>query len=203
MTTEKKFEEYLIKAIIEEKKYDSSFQDLVSKFDEKLEAFNFLNNSVTIEDYFYFGAGDKSIIKKLINDNKVKVEWCREYYTKDNNKKFDFKGIYFFLLNDKPFYIGISKGVIGRICQHIKGKNHNTSSLAYKLGLLRFEYLNKRKHIGTRKELNFENEVEPVKKFLQKQRIAWIPIENDEELYLFEIYCSMKYKTILNDFKTH
>jgi len=203
MTKEVDFETHLIKAIQEERKFQSSFFDLINKFEEKISSFDFKNNSILINDYFYSGNGQKNILKLLMSENKVNKENCREYATKDGNLKYDFKGVYFFLLDNKPFYIGISKGVIGRICQHLKGKNHNTSSLAYKLGLLRYEYLNDKKHLGTRKELNFLSEVEPVKQFLQKQKIAWISIDNDDELYLFEIYCSMKFKTILNSFETH
>jgi len=203
MTKEIDFEKHLKKAIQEERKFQSSFFDLISKFEEKISSFDFENNSILIDDYFYSGNGQKNILKSLISENKIPKENCREYSTKDDNLKYDFKGIYFFLLDNKPFYIGISKGVIGRICQHLKGKNHNTSSLAYKLGLLRYEYLNDKKHLGTRKELNFITEVEPVKQFLQKQKIAWISVDNDDELYLFEIYCSMKFKTILNSFETH
>lgn len=201
--TEKNFEAHLIRTIQKERIFQASFFDLVDKFEEKLSTFDFKRQSILVNDYFNVGKGQKSILKTLIAEKKVDVENCRKYLTKDGNIKYDFKGIYFFLLENKPFYVGISKGVIGRICQHIKGKNHNTSSLAFKLGLLRFEYLNKTKHIGTRKQLNFTTEVEPVKKFLQKQRIAWISIDNDDELYLFEIYCSMKFKTILNSFETH
>ncbi|WP_343614073.1 GIY-YIG nuclease family protein [Flavobacterium sp.] len=203
MEKEIDFEKHLKNAIQEERKLQVSFFDLVSKFEKKISNFDFENNSILISDYFYSGNGQKNIMKSLISENKVNKENCREYSTKEGNLKYDFKGVYFFLLDNKPFYVGISKGVIGRICQHLKGKNHNTSSLAYKLGLLRYEYLNNKKHLGKRKELNFVTEVEPVKQFLQKQKIAWISIDNDEELYLFEIYCSMKFKTILNSFETH
>lgn len=200
---EENFEKHLIKSIKNERELNVSFFDLVNKFENRISNFDFENESVLIEDYFGLGNGQKTILKRLISENKVNPNSCREYKTKDENKKYDFKGIYFFLIDNKPFYIGISKGVIGRICQHLKGKSHNTSTLAYKLGLLRYEFINKIKHQGTRKELNFNSEVEPVKKFLQKQKIAWISIDNDEELYLFEIYCSMKFKTILNSFETH
>ncbi|RRJ90750.1 GIY-YIG nuclease family protein [Flavobacterium macacae] len=197
------FEKHLIEAIQKERVLQNDFANLVDKFEDKISNFDFERNSILIDDYFSFGNGQRNILKKLIAENKVTEANCRKYETKDKNIKYDFKGIYFFLLDSKPFYVGISKGVIGRICQHLKGKNHNTSSLAYKLGLLRYEYLNGEKYSGSRKELNFVSEVEPVKDFLKKQRIAWINIENDEELYLFEIFCSMKFKTILNSFETH
>ncbi|MGV0831347.1 hypothetical protein ACTS9D_03830 [Empedobacter brevis] len=203
MATEEKFEIYLKEVIRKERDLSVSFHELVNKFEGKIEKYDFEKNSILIQDYFSLGSGQKTIIKRLISEGKLNREYCRDYLTKKENKKYDFKGIYFFLLNNKPFYIGISKGVIGRICQHVKGQNHNTSSLAYKLGLLRYEYKNNKKHLGTRKELNFVNEVEPVKKFLLKQKVAWINVENDEELYLFEIFCSMKFKTTFNDFQTH
>lgn len=144
---EKNFEAHLIRTIQKERIFQASFFDLVDKFEEKLSTFDFKRQSILVNDYFNVGKGQKSILKTLIAEKKVDVENCRKYLTKDGNIKYDFKGIYFFLLENKPFYVGISKGVIGRICQHIKGKNHNTSSLAFKLGLLRFEYLNKTKHI--------------------------------------------------------
>jgi len=203
MRIEEDFEEYLINSIQKERDLNVSFFDLVNKFENKISNFDFGNESILIEDYFSLGKGQKTILRRLILENKINQNVCREYITKDGNRKFDFKGIYFFLIEDKPFYIGISKGVVGRICQHLKGKSHNTSTLAYKLGLLRYEFTTKTKHQETRKDLNFYSEVEPIKKFLQKQKIAWISVDNDEELYLFEIYCSMKFKTILNSFETH
>jgi len=172
--TEINFETHLIEAIQKEKIFQASFFELIGKFEEKISTFRFEENSILIDDYFNAGKGQKSILAKLLSESKVQKEYCREYLTRDGNVKYDFKGIYFFLLDNKPFYIGISKGVVGRICQHLKGKNHNTSSLAYKLGLLRYEYVNGRKHTGTRKDLNFLTEVEPVKNFLRRQRIAWI-----------------------------
>lgn len=203
MHIEESFEEYLIESIQEERELTVSFFDLVNKFESKISNFDFEKESILIEDYFSLGNGQKTILKRLIYENKVNQNSCREYLTKDGNKKFDFKGIYFVLIDGKPFYIGISKGIVGRICQHLKGKSHNTSTLAYKLGLLRYEFITKTKHQGTRKDLNFYSEVEPVKKFLRKQKIAWMAVDNNEELYLFEIYCSMKFKTILNNFETH
>ena len=50
---------------------------------------------------------------------------------------------------------------------------------------------------------NLESDVEPAKIFLLRQKIAFLPINNDEELCLFEIYCSMKLGTWFNDFETH
>ncbi len=118
------------------------------------------------------------------------------------NSETDFKGLYIFLHGKNPFYIGISRGVIGRIQQHLKGKNHNTATLAFKIGSQIYISENKEKYT-TREKLDFKNEIEPVKDFLMKQKIVLIPVNDDDELALFEIYCSIKLETKLNSFKTH
>jgi len=41
------------------------------------------------------------------------------------------------------------------------------------------------------------------KEILKKMEISTIKIEDDDELALFEIYCSMKLETVLNTFETH
>ena len=160
-------------------------------------------NSFAIADYFGEGVGYVTARKKLIADGKVKAEWLRKYKTKKGKVKYDFKGLYVFLNDDSPFYVGISKGVIGRVFQHLKGHNHNTSTLAYNISLIRHELLTGERHSGTRNELNFKTNVEPAKLFLSKQRIAFHHVNDTQELYLFEVYCAMKFQTLLNKFETH
>lgn len=87
---------------------------------------------------------------------------------KGETKK-DFQGIYVFVHDRTPFYIGISKGVIGRIIQHTKGHSHHTSTLAYNIGLIRYEIEKGHKYIGGRKEFDFKADVAPAKEFLLKQ----------------------------------
>lgn len=179
------------------------FEEIVKGFEQKSNDFDPVKNCFEIEKYFGLGKGMSTSLKLLIKNGIVNREWLREYETINGNSKIDFKGLYVFIHKDRPFYVGISKGVIGRITQHVKGKNHNTSTLAYKIGLIRYKIVNGFEFAGKRKELDFQNEVEPVKSFLLKQRIVFIPIDNDEELSLFEIYCSMELGTLLNSFETH
>ncbi len=141
--------------------------------------------------------------KKLFADGRIKSEWLRDYKTKKGKIKKVFKGLYIFINDNSPFYVAISKGVIGRLFQHTKGHNLNNSTLTYNIGLIRHEFLTGQKHTGDRKELNFKTEVEPVKEFLLLQKIASLPIDNHEELYLFEIFYSLKLQTFLNKFETH
>jgi predicted GIY-YIG superfamily endonuclease len=200
---ETQFEQKILEKIKVKRTFPFAFHELTNTFEDKFSKFNPTVNCFDIADYFAEGSGQVSARQKLIADNKIKVNWLREYETKKGNIKIDFSGLYVFINDKTPFYVGISKGVIGRIFQHTKGHNHNTSTLAYNIGLLRYELLTGKKYLGERKELNFKTEVEPVKQFLLKQKIAFLHIDNPEELALFEIFCSMKLKTILNKFETH
>ena len=87
--------------------------------------------------------------------------------------------------------------------QHVKGKSHYTSTLAFMIGKKHYELREGKEFNDGRKKLVFETDVEPIKDFLLKQKVAFINIENDDELALFEIYCSLQFGTYLNTFKTH
>lgn len=117
----------------------------------------------------------------------------------------DFRGIYLFWHDNEPFYTGISRGVIKRIHQHVKGVNHFSSSLSYKMGKQHhFELLNL-KHIGTRNELDFNMYSGPFKKLLKEEcQVSMLPINSSIELYLFEVYVAVELKLhYYNSFKTH
>ncbi len=193
----KPISETVIKKILEPRPIETDFHKMVSGFERKLEAFDFLNNCFDIEKYFGEGAGQSTAFSHLMQDGRIKEEWIL-----DKNKK-DFQGLYVFIKDNKAFYFGISKGVIGRIVQHVKGKSHFSASLAYNIGLLHHLELENKEYSHQRKDLLFSKFVEPAKAFLMKQKIAFLPIPDPEELYLFEVYCSMKYKTMLNKFETH
>ena len=201
--TENQLEQKIIDKIVEKRTFPFTFHELTDSFEDRFSKFNPIANCFDIAEYFAEGIGQVSATKRLLEDNRIKTEWLREYKTKKGNVKVDFSGLYIFINNNIPFYVGISKGVIGRIFQHTKGHNHNTSTLAYNIGLIRYELLFGEKYLGERKNLNFKTEVEPVKQFLLNQKIAFINIDNPEELALFEIFCSMKLKTALNKFETH
>ncbi|MDP3244250.1 MAG: hypothetical protein Q8M83_01185 [bacterium] len=197
-----KLETTLLKTITKKQVYKNSFSDLVATFEKKLLDFNPVAKAFEIEKYF-LNSGQVTVTKKLISDNIVSKDWLREYTTKKGKKKIDFKGLYIFMHDKTPIYVGISKGVIGRTLQHVKGHSHNTSTLAYNIGLVRYEIMKGEKYIGGRKEFDFKADVTPAKDFLIKQKIAFLPIDNDEELYLFEIYCAMQLQCWLNKFETH
>jgi len=200
---EQKIETEIIKSICQERKDNKSFEEIIAGFNKKLLDFNPIKNCFEIEQYFGTGKGKSTSLKLLTKDGRINKDWLREYETKKGNSKTDFKGLYIFIHENIPFYVGISKGVIGRLNQHVKGRNHNTSTLAFKIGRIRYKLIKGFEFTGERKDLNYESEVEPIKEFLMKQRVAFIHIDNDDELTLFEIYCSMKLGTWLNSFETH
>tara|TARA_R110001592_G_scaffold243783_1_gene504848 strand:+ start:90630 stop:91238 length:609 start_codon:yes stop_codon:yes gene_type:complete len=196
--------EEILKAITQERELDYQFDGLVKGFDEKLKYLTNEEYNFDLKDYFGKGSGVATARTKLVEDKKIRVEWLMNK-TEGDESALDFKGLYVFKTQENnPFYVGISRGVINRVNQHIKGNSHRTASLAYKIGLKYHEVVKPgRVHLGERGALDFETYVKPVQELLLNQKVAWVKVENDEELYLFEVYCSLKFKTNLNSFKTH
>lgn len=194
---EKEIEESVLQYIVKRKEAKVSFDTIVSSFKEKLSTFNPTKNYFKISDYFLPNAGLASIITSLVDNGIVKSEWLNK------ERQNDFKGIYVFLYQHHPFYVGISKGVIGRIIQHVKGHNHFQSTLAYNISMVRHEIINGSKYQGKRSEYDFKGMVKPTQEFLLNQNIAFFPIEDDIEMYLFEVYCAMELQCGFNSFTTH
>lgn len=196
-------ESVILKEIRQSRAYQKSFNEIIGNMENRFNLFNPIQDSFCIETYFGSDKGEVRAKNLLLKDGKIKKEWMRPYLTKEGNKKVDFRGLYIFFNDSTPFYVGISKGVIGRILQHLKGKTHYTSTLAFKIGLIVYKFQNGVEYDGQRKEFDFKKYVEPVKIFLMKQKISLFHIDNIEELAIFEIFCSMKMGTWLNDFETH
>jgi hypothetical protein len=194
-------ETQLLTRILAKRPYETTFLNLINEFEAKFNYFNPLQNNFEILKYFE--RGEKTAKMLLKHDGLIDGSWLRSYKTKRGNIKMDFSGLYVFMNGNSPFYVGISKNVVGRVIQHLKGKSHHTSTLAYNIGLLRHELITGMPHTGTRNDFNFADGVEPEKQFLFKQRLAWIPIVSPEELYLFEIFCAMKMECWVNKFETH
>jgi predicted GIY-YIG superfamily endonuclease len=171
--------------------HNSSFVELIPSFTSLLTEWKPLENNFPIKDYFGTGLGKVGALSALKESGLIA------------DKK-DFRGIYVFIKSGIPFYVGISQNVIGRILQHVKGSSHFTSSLCYKLGTIKHLEEMGKKHDGGRKGLDFMKYAEPAKKELITCNIATLPIKNDLELYLFEVYVSMELGTLYyNEFKTH
>jgi predicted GIY-YIG superfamily endonuclease len=191
---EQSLERKIIEIIGEKRDTKYSFEDMIRGFEDKFNQLNPVQNCINIKSFFGKGKGKVTSRIALLEVGKIDAQWLKED---------DFKGLYVFVHNDTPFYVGISRGVIKRIHQHVKGKNHFTSTLAFKIAQLIYTSEHRQEFEGLRKDFDFKGKVEPVKQFLMKQKVAFIHIEDDNELALFEIYCSMKLETSLNTFKTH
>lgn len=114
----------------------------------------------------------------------------------------DFPGCYVFIEGDKPLYVGISRGVVGRLFQHLTSNNHFSGSLAYYIAKCQSD------PGGTREEnMNdgpFRALFEDSQRRLEKCNIATVEISNAVELHLFEVYAAMELGTgEFNTFRTH
>ncbi len=114
----------------------------------------------------------------------------------------DFVGCYVLMDKGKPVYVGISRTVIQRLLQHVKGRTHYDASLAYRIAC------KKHPHSASRSDAmedpSFAEAFEQAKAYLGALSVAFIPIEDDVELHLFEVYCAMELDTSeWNSFRTH
>ncbi len=113
-----------------------------------------------------------------------------------------FPGCYVFIDNKKPVYVGISRSLVKRLAQHLNHDSHYSASLVYKMATE--EYPREMKRDQAMKDDQFREAFLAKQEQLQKMAVAFIEIQNDLELYLFEVYVSMKLDTdTWNAFRTH
>lgn len=114
----------------------------------------------------------------------------------------DFSGCYVFLDGIKPIYVGISRTVVRRLIQHLNTNTHFSASLAYRMA--REDYPHEMKRDQAMKDDQFKKVFLQVQERLRDMSFAFIPIENNLELYLFEVYAAMALDTdTWNTFRTH
>lgn len=114
----------------------------------------------------------------------------------------DFQGCYVLLDESRPVYVGISRSVIQRLIQHVKGKTHFDASLAYRMAA--FNYSHDMSRGEAMKNPDFLQFFTEARQRLAAMKVAFVEIKTDLELYLFEVYCSMVLDTAQwNSFKTH
>lgn len=117
-------------------------------------------------------------------------------------KDSEFPGCYVLWERDCPFYVGISRKVVARLMQHVRGTTHFDASLAYRMAC------NGEKH-GMRREQAmtdqaFREKFEAAKAQIMGMSVRFVRIDNALERYLFEVYASMDLKTHrYNTFETH
>lgn len=114
----------------------------------------------------------------------------------------DFPGCYVLLDEDRPVYVGISRGVIKRLLQHLNFDTHSAASLVYKIASMDFPHEMKRDQ--AMKDDQFREVFLTAQGRLREMSVAFVQIDNDLELYLFEVMASMHLDTdVWNTFRTH
>jgi len=118
----------------------------------------------------------------------------------------DFAGCYVLIDNGLPTYVGISRGVIGRLRQHVFGKTHFDASLAFRIALK--SHPDRTIESLTRSEAMddplFGTSFSEAQTYLRSLHVAFVAIENPLELYVFEPYCAIELDTHQwNSFETH
>ena len=114
----------------------------------------------------------------------------------------DFPGCYVFLKAGEPFYVGISRTVVKRLYQHSLGRDENTATLAYAMAKKSNPHKFTRK--AAMKDPAFLRAFDLAKQKIAKMDVAFVPIDNDLELYVFEAYACMQLDCCdFNSFRTH
>ena len=114
----------------------------------------------------------------------------------------DFPGCYVLLDNEKPVYVGISKSVLQRLRQHVRGTTHFDASLAYRIAAQRMPHAQTRAQAMEAEE--FKKQFDAAKNYLRGLKVAYVKIINPLALYVFEPYCAMQLDTSeWNTFETH
>jgi hypothetical protein len=122
--------------------------------------------------------------------------------TKGLGLKRDFSGCYVLIESGRAIYAGISRSVVKRLIQHVRGDDENSASLAYRMAAHKNPHKLKRK--AAMAQPTFRMAFESQREFLRSLDIAFIEIDCPVELYAFELYCSLELDTgQWNTFRTH
>ncbi len=134
-------------------------------------------------DFAIVGHGVKTILKRL-------------------NMPKDIPGLYIFVEEGKPLYVGISRNVIQRLRQHLTGGTHFDASLAYMMAEVAAGTGKKRSdHM---EDPDFLEAFDKAQDRLKRCKVAFIEISDAVTRYLFEVYAAMQYDTKeWNHFETH
>lgn len=114
----------------------------------------------------------------------------------------DFSGCYVLIEGERPVYVGISRKVLSRLRQHVRGRTHFDASLAYRIAQRRCPTKGSRT-VAMNAPL-FNKEFESAKRYLASLDVSFVDIQNPLELYVFEAYAAMSLRTHeWNTFRTH
>jgi hypothetical protein len=133
---------------------------------------------------------------------KVKKGQGAAYCAKQLGYLKDFSGCYVLIGVGKPVYTGISRRVMSRLLQHVKGTDHNSASLAYLIACKENPHELFRETAMDHEP--FQRAFGAARDRLGRMDVGLVKIICPVELYAFELYCSMELDTAeWNSFRTH
>jgi hypothetical protein len=106
----------------------------------------------------------------------------------------------------RPVYVGISKAVINRLRGHVRGRDHLTATLAYRMAATKHPH--SKIASEAMKDPKFRKRFIEQQDYLRSLNVAFIEIPNPLVLHIFEAYCAMELDTGTdvggwNTFRTH
>ena len=118
----------------------------------------------------------------------------------------DPSGCYVLMDEGRPMYVGISRGVIKRLRDHVLGSDHLVATLAYRIAVTRYPH--GKTAAQAMLDADFHMRFQEARNYLTHLKTAFVKIANPVELYLFEPYCAIELDTGLdrggwNTFVTH
>lgn len=115
----------------------------------------------------------------------------------------DFSGCYVLQEGCTPIYVGISRGVLNRLRQHMLGKDHFSANLAYAMAKKDHQPTEKTRKL-VMEATDFGVAFQKSQAYLRSLSIGAVEIKNPLELYVFEAYAAMALGTAeWNTFRTH
>jgi predicted GIY-YIG superfamily endonuclease len=116
-------------------------------------------------------------------------------------------GVYVFFEDDKPIYVGRSNRLKKRLKEHSQSSSHYSATLAFRIAKKSASVIQIRGGKQTNQQLmensDFVKKFKAAKERISRVRIRYIPIEDQIEQAIFEIYAHLELDTELNDFNTH
>lgn len=150
-------------------------------------------------------------MREAINRSEKMTKFCQsgvglKTLLKEKGLLRDFSGCYVLLENKQPIYVGISRGIIGRLKQHVCGRTHFDASLAFRIAIKKHpdQTIVKLSRSNAMLDPLFGTSFAEAQAYLRTLNVAYIEINNPLELYIFEPYCAIELDTNQwNSFETH
>jgi hypothetical protein len=130
-------------------------------------------------------------------------------WSSEPQKKHVFPGCYVFIEDSTPIYVGISRNVLNRIGNHVKGKTQLSASFAYRIAADQQQDPGGLATVAMKdKDSALYRLFEEMKRRITEMNVAFIPVDIESDcgisLYMFEPYAAAKLGTLKwNKFTTH